>query len=309
MIQSLLHIPSAWAHYLPPPDIPRETWPFLGPPKLKDEVLENARANTEMIRQTPSHHRLASLAEGQPALIIGAGPSLARHFSLLRAAQHDFFLIAADAALPCLMKEGITPHLIFSIEANPDEYLFWREIDTTSLHLVASPWVAPRTLASWQGEITIFHPTIFHEEDRTVLDGILPIDDDFLPVRSVTQTMFYAAVSLLSCHPIIFIGQDFSFPHPDHYYARGGVPELRGNWTEFQSIRLNGTTLLFHDGLFLGKCLVENMIYQLETLEPEACLINATEGGWLGWDVGRHQWQGFLQRMTLQEAIVRYTHE
>lgn len=144
---------------------------------------------------------------GDPLLVIGAGPSLEKNLGLIDPNLYN--IAACDKVCPRLAKLGITPDLIFALNSEPTNVEKWIEPFNDSLaELVVPCGVHPDTYSKWNGAIrfinavtsTGLHHRVSHET------GLMPVS-----IGSNVGTFAYTMCGHWGANPIAYIGLDFSF--------------------------------------------------------------------------------------------------
>lgn len=144
---------------------------------------------------------------GDPMLVIGAGPSLEKNLGLIDPNLYN--IAACDKVCPRLAKMGITPDLIFALNSEPTDVVKWIEPFNESLaELVVPCGVHPDTYSEWEGAIqfinavtsTGLHHRVSHETGR------MPVS-----IGSNVGTFAYTMCAHWGADPIAYIGMDFSF--------------------------------------------------------------------------------------------------
>ncbi|MBW7474984.1 DUF115 domain-containing protein [Paenibacillus oenotherae] len=184
---------------------------------FREEWPRNIIKNFVHILRTPDISLMKDSCKSIPAIIVGSGPSLKDDIPMLKEIQHKCMIISAGTSVQALAHHGITPDLVVSIDGGHSNYVAFEHIDLTSIPLLYSSFVHYKI------------PEKKREESLYVgigLDTITPYlmnNADEAPVfystASVTGTSIQAA-NYLGCHPIVFTGQDMSFPN-DSFYTEG----------------------------------------------------------------------------------------
>ncbi len=264
--------------------------------KLKDGplTLKNLFQNLEAIAATPGLNRLGNSLKGVPAIIVAAGPSLKKNVDTLREAGDDFLLIASDTAFELLLRRGIVPHMVVTVD--PTELNlkhFPREQYGEETILLFDPEARPEIVAKFPLRMTFLtdkHPFFGWLDRQLGGKGIVPKGN------MVSQAGLYTA-HFLGCDPLILVGQDLALDpetghthNPETAYCRQArflesdrqhidIPIPAG---ERESTREN---LFWVEGVN-GKPVptVQNFLVYLRMLEKDIRdyrlrLIDATEGG------------------------------
>lgn len=117
--------------------------------------VRNTIRNIAISGALPGIDPYRSIADGVPALVCGAGPTLDEIEPHIRDLARRHIVIAVDTAVSVLQRWGIAPHI--AVVADP-QYWNTRHLDRVDLEttvLVAEPATHPRTLRLWRGPILV----------------------------------------------------------------------------------------------------------------------------------------------------------
>lgn len=161
---------------------------------------------------------------GKPAILVAAGPSLAKNIDQLQGLQDKAVIIAAQTTLRMLLDRGIRPHFVTSLDYSPVSRQFFEDVDLPQeLVLVAEPKASWHVIDAYRGSpgtrgrrLMLLDNTFAHECLGDALAKRTPME----PGATVMHLAFYLA-QWLGCDPIIFIGQDLAFG--GHCYYAPGV--------------------------------------------------------------------------------------
>jgi hypothetical protein len=89
--------------------------------------LANAERNRPRIARSVLELAETPLGSGDSALVVGAGPSLARRRSLERLRQSGWTgtVVAADGALGACLRARVVPHVVVSVDPHPERIVRW----------------------------------------------------------------------------------------------------------------------------------------------------------------------------------------
>jgi len=232
-----------------------------------------------------------------PAILVAGGPSLDKNIHLLKQAQEKAVIIAADTVLPILLAHGVHPHFLTCIDANNLTYEKFADVipKVRDTALICSSWVNPKTPKNFPANQTFW--TFTGKPIEVWLNSLL--GGNFLTGGASTVAhLNLISAGILGCDPIIFMGQDLSFPnsasHAKGTVLQGLAPtgDIIGKLEENTVKGIDGR-LLRTNRSFLGmKKHFEAMI-----ADSDKTFINATQGG--------AHIQG-TQILTLQETIDKY---
>jgi len=153
------------------------------------------------------------------AVIAGAGPSLDRVIGDIEKQRENFYLIAADASVKPLVRRGIRPDLIVSIDPQASVFYHFAGLKKDAVQdipAVLSYLSCPAVFDLFRTKYLYFtlHPTssLFHEV-------CLSPEEIVLNYRAVSSLAFKLAV-LMGFETIHLAGLDFSYPGM-RMYAQG----------------------------------------------------------------------------------------
>ncbi|MBN8554442.1 MAG: motility associated factor glycosyltransferase family protein [Deltaproteobacteria bacterium] len=192
---------------------------FMGCPDDARLGLSNSIVNQSFVEENPGVDLLKNSFKGIPAIIVSTGPSLKRSIEDLKKVQNKAVLLAADASLNVLLKNGIVPHFVLSLEREGTTPFFQNlKFPNAALksHLVAFPLVPPETLKAYDGPKWVSYRAYDY---YSYFDAFLP-KGMINAVHSVSH-MCLGFAEHLGCSEVTFIGQDLSYDpetlasHPD----------------------------------------------------------------------------------------------
>ena len=173
--------------------------------------FKNSIANLE-----PAEKSITVLSPKRDVSIAAAGPSLELQLDTLVSRRNNSFLISTDTALACLLKNGIKPDLVISIDCQQITYHHFMAGMPRDIPLVLD--LASPPLLSRLSDKTIFF-TSGHPFSKYINRNWR----NFPYVDTSGGNVTHAAISLaesLGAHNIYIYGADFSYPQGKSY-ARG----------------------------------------------------------------------------------------
>lgn len=185
----------------------------------------NFNANWQTISRNQGIRPLRGKFRDIPVILVGAGPSLDRNIEFLHNAAGKSVVIASDAALKPLLEEKIVPSFVVCLDPQPEISKFFQGLDTYSLNLIAPTIVHPKVLSVWQGRIIFYNK---HAPDILVLTKIKEIAKNIWPLTpgGSVLSIAYDFAFQIGGNPIIFTGQDLSYPKGKGYSNRTIYDEL-----------------------------------------------------------------------------------
>ncbi len=248
---------------------------------------------------TSMHHdnmleELSGKFQGIPSLIVAAGPSLDKNIREVKRAVGKAVIISVDTALPALLKQGIVPDFVTSIDYNAPTYE--KIADTASdkriqgINLICTSWVAATVSKTYPARTIFwaFGENALEHWINTSLDGTMSTGG----AGTVAHLNFLSA-KILGCDPVIFVGQDLAYSYSKEHASgvvfTGTEPMEKilehAVWVKGVNESKVPTTRSLHGYRIIFEQWIKN---------SEGRVINATEGG---------AWIEGTEHMTLSQAI------
>lgn len=260
-------------------------------------TARNITNNLPTYVSTPPPDVLRDRFAGCPAILVAAGPSLAKNVDQLVDLQDKAVLIAAQTTLRPLLARGIRPHFVTSLDFSDMSRQFFEGLEIPDdVVLVAEPKASWHVVDTFRGgatgpprRVVMLDNPFAHRCIGESLAKRSPME----PGATVMHLAFYLA-QWLGCDPIIFIGQDLGFG--GHCYYAPGVAMHRA-WTpelgRFGTLEMKEWERIARQRPMLRKVFDihgkpiytdEQMFTYLEQFERDfaksaAKVIDATEGG------------------------------
>ncbi len=233
--------------------------------------LENMLFNLKNIITTPGINLLYDTFKGRPAVSVASGPSLNKNIHLLKELGDRALIVCCDASFLPLMKRGIRPHIVVSMERTDGTEIFYDNVpDCEGIHLAFCPIVKPRTFDSFKGTKFIVNRPFSHFE-------WLHLDRGMLSFGPSVGNMAYKIAEVLGGDPIILIGQDLAFAEDGDTHVKGMPFGERDDYYHGNVMEVEG-----NNGRPIKTCRAWDVFRKHfeEDLQkyPGVC-INATEGG------------------------------
>lgn len=227
-------------------------------------------------------NRLYNRFDGVPAIICGAGSSLAKNGHLLAGLQDRALIFAPGSALQALISRGIRPHFGVGVDPNPDQLEKMESHSAFEVPLfyghrwrrgILRMGHAPHLFVSGLGICPIDH---WIEEELGI-----GADEEIRHGHTATHIAIEIARQM-GCNPLILVGQDLAYTEGRLY--DGALPlrtprdiEQSGIFYERPIMRedLDGKSVETAWKWILERRWLTRYAKDL----PEVQLINATEGG------------------------------
>ena len=185
-----------------------------------------------LIRARPVSLLFNSCPDGR-AIVCGAGPSLGDSIPLIRERRERDLIIAADTALGVLVKHGIDPHIVVSVDPQPINRAFFEGYEGEAI-FVLDPTTSRHSLRLLDPERIFFTASPF-PLTRALFD-FLAVEPGEIAFGGSVSTNAYDLAIQLGCTRICLFGQDMAFSG-GLAHARGAVLEERLNFLESRLFR------------------------------------------------------------------------
>ncbi len=191
-------------------------------------TLRNLAMNADHYATSPGIGELEGALRGRPAILISAGPSLARAMDALASpgVRERFVLVAVQTVLKPLLERGIRPHFVTALDHHEISNRFYEgltEDDVRGVTLIAQPMVNPGVLDAFRGEIRL----VGDEHLDALLGEELAGSKGSLRPAATVAHLAYEFARHLGCDPVLLVGQDLGFSD-GQYYADGAA--IHGTW-------------------------------------------------------------------------------
>lgn len=278
-------------------------------------TCRNIACNLPTYVSTPPADILRRRFAGHPAILVAAGPSLAKNMDQLPAVQDRAVIIAAQTTLRPLSELGVRPHFVTSLDFSEMSKQFFENLEIPEeVVLVAEPKAAWQVIDAFKGtqraggrRVVLLDNQFAHKCVGEALAKRTPME-----AGATVMHLAYYLAKWLGCDPIIFIGQDLGFG--GHVYYTPGVAMHRA-WApelgRFATLEMKELERILRQGSILRRVkdihdqeiyTDEQMFTYLQQFERDfarstATIIDATEGG---------ARKAGTTIMPLSEAIERY---
>ncbi|MBU1022737.1 DUF115 domain-containing protein, partial [bacterium] len=257
----------------------------------------NTLHNVRYILKNPPLMSLFEKFKDKPAIIVSAGPSLDKNIDLLHEACEKALIIAVDTSLKPLHAQGIVPHLICTGDPQEANYRHIQNSSDGDSFLVAEPMTNIKSFRDFDGKLFV---TSYGDKLVKWIESFIPELGQVMCWGSVA-TMAFDLARKLSANPIIFVGQDLSFPQ-GRTYARGTYFETEEK--RIMTVKEQEKNGVYQvDDIFGNEISTNRQMFAYhrwfvgEIARTESRVINATEGGIL---------KEGVEIMTLRQALDEY---
>lgn len=191
--------------------------------------LRNMCLNAPWMWKTPSLKDFMQRFSGLPVISVGSGPSLEKNFRLLKGMEKKCLIIAADTATPKLLREGIVPHIVITLERPLRMYTdYFRPLVRDygemckSILLVAEAVSPSQVVGCWPGPVMVIGKVEIPLDQWIVQRGFLG-DTLFSGASVVHVALGFAEISKASS--LALIGQDLAYGEEGETHSSGIIAE------------------------------------------------------------------------------------
>jgi len=262
----------------------------------------NTLLSFRAILENPPFRNLVGRFKNIPAVLVATGPSLDKNVDLLHEIKDKALIIAVETSLKPLLKRGIEPHVVCTGDPQEANYRHIKGTFAPNTYLVVEPQAPPKSISEWTGRTFI---ASFGDCMMQWVEKVLGEVGRLKSWGSVA-TMAYDIALKCGADPIVFIGQDLSFPEGRTYAKGTYFEDEEKNKNTVEELREKGIYLIEKTDIYGKKVYTNKQMYSYcnyfhaRFAEPEARrrrIINATEGGIL---------KEGVQIMSFREAVSQY---
>jgi hypothetical protein len=284
--------------------------------RFSNLFYSNFIENIPHILESINIKELFNKFQNKPAIIVSAGPSLAKNVELLKGIKNKAVIICVGTALRVLLDKGIKPDLVITVDPAIVNYRHFENIEFDDIPLVYYSCANPQILQKHKGEKIVFKSQDIYL--GKTMDTYMKNIERLNSGGSVAHNALDLAIKM-GGDPIIFIGQDLAYTDNKTHsegtvYENDSLENIEGNNKLVISKKVNmedgsheikeeKKTVVVKD-IYGNNVITDEVLYSyLKWLENvveannDRLYINATEGG------AKIQGTSIL---TLKETIQKY---
>lgn len=243
--------------------------------------LENNLRNISKMLVSKNPHYLKDKYKGKPAIVIAAGPSLEKNIQYLKNAEGKAVILAVDTIIKKVLKMGIIPDFVCSVERVPQVYdYFYKDANIPEeVTLVGPALLDPRIFEDFKGNWIL--PFRVEVAEYKWLQYLMNAQGHTgMLIGTSCAHVAFGMAAHIGASPIILIGQDLA------YGADESVSHVSD--TIYDTLEKAPTPIKnedYTDGYYGGKVktteiwLMFKMWYEKVISDNNFHVINATEGG------------------------------
>lgn len=192
-----------------------------------ETTLRNALLNIDDYITRPGIDELAGIAQGHPAIVVSAGPSLARTLDLLAdpSVRDRFVIVAVQTVLKTLLRRGIKPHFVCALDHHEISKRFYEGLTAEYVEgvtLIAEPKSNPAILEAFPGRVRVVRDEwLDHVLGKELVRPVGELESG----ATVSHLCYYVARHL-GCDPVVLVGQDLGFTDGLYYGPGAAIHEV-----------------------------------------------------------------------------------
>lgn len=239
--------------------------------------LINNLKNLEPLSQSLDVAKLKNRFTGCPAFVVSAGPSLDKNIEQLKRIGDRGLILAVDTIAAKLIKSGIIPHFICSVERVVEVWKYFYEQHTypDDVYLAVPPLVDHRIVEKFAGRAVL--PMRINVREYRWLAQLLGFDSEhFVWMGASCAHMAMGLAVHLGASVVTLVGQDLAFDQ-DKSHASDTISQ--------NQVAINERKTMYVPGYYGGEVLTNEIwllfkqLFESYILEINTHVIDATEGG------------------------------
>ena len=174
---------------------------------------------------------LAGALAGKPAVLVAAGPSLAKNIELLSqpGVRDRVCIIAVQTVLKPLLARGIKPHFVTALDHADISKRFYEGLtaeDVEGVTLVVEPKANAAILDAFPGAIRCSASELLDAILGSPAKGGMAVPMGELTAGATVAHLNYYLARYLGCDPVVLIGQDLGFTDGQYYAAGAAIHDV-----------------------------------------------------------------------------------
>lgn len=240
-----------------------------------------------------------------PVIVISGGPSLVKHIELLKEIKSKSILIAAGSTINTLLKEGIEPHYVVSIDGGEPNYNHFKNINLKESQIIYTMQNHYKVRDSFEK----FGYYVGSTGYELVTEYLEQKTNQRIPVLNGGGSVAHIAFSIaqyISTGPIAIIGQDLAFTDnlthaPNNIHSKLIDEEFIKRKEAYQVNEYNG-------GMVWTTSVFDSMRIEFQDMvkvnPPKVPFYNCTEGGVLIEGFNNLKFKAFCEEYIDKEIII-----
>lgn len=181
--------------------------------RFKEIFIKNLIGNLNALKNSTPLNAYENINKGIPAIIVSAGPSLDKNLAEMvkhKTEVDKYFIIAGSRTLKSMMKNGIKPDMVVSIDPKDANYDMMKDYLEEDIPFAFYEYSNRYLVRDYKGE------KIYLSELLSKIIEELKTFKGAYSGGSVAHTCVDIA-NVMGCSPIILVGQDLAFTYDKHH--------------------------------------------------------------------------------------------
>ena len=271
--------------------------------------MRNSVDNVPSLIGSRSISSLRGALRGRPVLVVNAGPSLITQLPLLHSIQNRIHLIAVDTVLTPLLKTGIAPDFVVTLDAGFHNSLDFNHLFTGSscgreMKLVADIVTNPVILSHWKGPLFFSETSLAATGDTVHGSPVMPLFDllhrSFPPIDALSCGGSISTTALelglfLEAEPVYTTALDLSYT--DYKTHVNSSPHYDAMYRQNSRLATIDTAML--------KAIKERKLMTLPALHGGKALSDYVFSQYVGWIERQRRYENRVINCTAQGVAVK----
>lgn len=232
---------------------------------FKKEWLENTFENLLYLENLYEFSELKEKLKNMPLLIVGAGPSVDENIEEIKKLKNKVIIACVDTAAKILLEADIVPDIIAVADSQQVNYNLIKDLDLKDSIILTNLIIYPELFKKF-----IHNKKLIYNSGTPILEKIKEKYNINLPdLKSggSVSTILLSFGIYCNCNPIIFTGQDLSYPNLQ-FYGKGtakdsGILNSLSKFNTFETYYLstiNINNYIFEKDINGNKVLTTNIM-------------------------------------------------
>lgn len=194
-------------------EIQRQSWAAYN--QWRSDWIANTKHNKNYIKRS-IYKELEGMGRGKNLIIVANGPSLGKHWDLIKQYRQYFHIACVDKAFKPLMEHGIVPNFVCLCDANVDYKKYCEGLDTSQTFLLSNIAGEKNWVSNWKGNVYFFinKDSIKSEQLFTSISNYA----EYIPAASnVSNALIVLCFFILKYDYNLLTGYDYSWKLGEYY--------------------------------------------------------------------------------------------
>lgn len=190
------------------------------------EGFYNTMDSVEHVVRNRGISSLFGKFKNKPGLIVAAGPSLNKNIELIEECLDRCVVIAVDSALKPLLRRGIIPHIVTTIERGEGPLNYYTDleelvdIEELQKNMIFAPAAVIHKSLYEQMTVKYNVPTFTVFRDFSDFKWT-ELDKGIITSGKSSANLAFNMLAKLECNPIVLVGQDLAFGETGETHTKG----------------------------------------------------------------------------------------